>query len=78
MSVYVGLNVGLNSSYKTSRTEQEVIDLLLSNSNFTALVIAEKLGLTNRTIERALNNLQSHDIIERIGSKKTGRWKVIK
>lgn len=70
----VGLNVGLN----LSNTENHVISLILLNSNHTALSISKELGLCKRTIERVLSSLQNKEVIERIGSKKMGRWNVLK
>ena len=55
-----------------SHTEAEIIKILLVDPNSTAEIIANKLELTKRTIERAFTSLQNKGIIERIGSKK---WK---
>lgn len=60
----VGLNVGLN------KTEKKVIELLIENPSITSVELAEKLGVTKRTIERAFKSLQEKKIIERIGSVK--------
>lgn len=62
LSVYVGLNL--------TDTENEVISLLLLNSNHTALSISEEIHKSKRTIERVLASLQEKGAIERIGSKK--------
>lgn len=70
----VGLNVGLNLTH----SEDEVIKILLENPNSTAESISNELSLSKRTIERILSSLQVKGVIERIGSKKMGRWKVIK
>ena len=68
----VGLNVGL------TKTEKKVIQFLIGSSNLTSVELAEKVGVTKRTIERALKSLQEKNIIERIGSKRDGNWIVIK
>ena len=44
----------------------------------TADELSVKVGVTKRTIERALARLQEKGKIERIGSKKSGSWVVIK
>jgi len=67
-------NVGLNLTH----SEDEVIKVLLENLNSTAESISKELSLSKRTIERILSSLQVKGVIERIGSKKMGRWKVIK
>ena len=68
----VGLNVGLN------KTEKKVVSLLIENPAYTSEELAEKIGLTKRTIERAFISLQNKKVIERVGSKRDGRWIVIK
>lgn len=68
----VGLNVGLN------KTEKKVIEILIENTSVTSAELAEKIGVTKRTIERAFKSLQEKKIIERIGSKRDGNWIVIK
>lgn len=44
----------------------------------TADDLSAKVGVTKRTIERVLVRLQEKRKIERIGSKKSGSWVVIK
>jgi len=40
--------------------------------------MAERLEITKRTVERTIVSLQNKGMIERVGSKKKGYWKVIK
>jgi RNA polymerase III subunit RPC82 helix-turn-helix domain len=61
-----------------TKTEKKVIQFLIESSNLTSVELAEKVGVTKRTIERALKSLQEKNIIERIGSKRDGSWIVIK
>ena len=68
----VGLNVGLN------KTEKKVIELLIENPNVTSTELAEKVGVTKRTIERTFKSLQEKKIIGRIGSKRDGNWIVVR
>ena len=74
MSVYVGINDGLN----LSNSEDNVIKSLLENPRSTAVTISNELSLSKRTIERILSSLKIKGVIESIGSKKMGRWKVIR
>lgn len=53
-------NVGLN------KTEKKVIELLIENPSLTSIELAEKIGVTKRTIERSFKSLQEKKIIERI------------
>lgn len=43
----------------------------------TAEEIALEVGVTKRTIERALVSLKKKGLMERIGSNKSGSWGVI-
>ena len=72
----IGLNVGLNVGL--NKTEKKVIEILIENTSVTSAELAEKIGVTKRTIERAFKSLQEKKIIERIGSKRDGNWIVIK
>ena len=68
----VGLNVGLN------KTEKKVIECLIENPSVTSTEIAEKIGVTKRTVERAFKSLQDKNVLERIGSKRDGNWMVVR
>ena len=50
----------------------------MENPSFTSDDLAEKIGVTKRTIERTFKKLQEKKMIERIGSKRDGNWIVIK
>lgn len=67
----------LKTTTGLSKTEKEVLKLLLENSNITTEDISKEVGITKRTIERSLVALQKKGKIERIGSKKAGKWSVI-
>ena len=52
--------------------------LIHKNPSINAKEIAEKLSVTKRTAENYLSKLKEAKHIVRIGSDKTGHWKVIK
>ena len=68
----VGLNVALN------KTEKKVIELLIENPSIISTELAEKIGVTKRTIERTFKSLMEKKMIERIGSKRDGNWIVVR
>lgn len=68
--VNVPENVTLN------KTEKEVLKLLEVNPQFTRNDLAEATSKTVRTIQRTLDLLREKNLIERVGSDKTGHWKV--
>ena len=51
--------------------------LIHKNPNITAKEISEKLSVTKRTAENYLSTLKIDGYIERVGSDKTGHWRVI-
>ncbi|WP_311370606.1 MarR family transcriptional regulator [Anaerococcus hydrogenalis] len=53
-----------------NKTENKVIELLIENPSLTSIELAEKIGVTKRTIERSFKSLQEKKMIERIGSKR--------
>ena len=65
-------NVGLN------KTEKKVIEFLIRNPAYTSAELAEKIGVTKRTIERTFKTLREKEMIERIGSKRDGDWIVVR
>lgn len=74
----IGLNVGLNVGLNMTHSEEEVIKILSENPNSTAETISSELSLSKRTIERIFSTLQEKGILKRIGSRKTGEWRILK
>lgn len=66
----VGLNVGLNE------IQNKILKLISNNKNVTQKEISEELNTTKRTIERNIMILKEMHLIERIGSRKSGYWKI--
>ena len=75
---HVGLNVGLNVGLKLTETQKKVLSILLEDGTQNATSIANMLGVTVRTIERALTELRKSNLIIRSGSRKQGEWVVVK
>lgn len=61
-----------------NRKNDTVFSLIKQNNNITANEIANKLGKSLATIKRRLKDLKDRQVIERIGSDKTGCWKILK
>lgn len=55
-----------------------MIELLIENPSLKSIELAEKIGVTKRTIERSFKSLQEKKMIERIGSKRDGNWIVFR
>lgn len=72
VGINVGINVGLN------KTEKLILAHMIEDATITAEELSQKIGVSKRTIERNITSLQSKGRIERIGSKRGGKWSVIK
>ncbi len=57
--------------------ENKILDLLRKDNHITTKIIVEMSGKSIRTVNRAISSLKDKGLIERIGSNKTGYWKVI-
>jgi len=53
-----------------------VFDLIKANNTITATEISEQLGISLRTVKRKIKELKDKNIIERVGSDKTGYWQI--
>ena len=56
--------------------EQSVLEMLRDNPKLTNAELIEKTGKSQRTITRTLAALKGKELIARIGSNKSGYWKV--
>lgn len=72
------LHISYESSYNYSQTELRIIDILKENGHITLEELADKIGKSLRTTKEIIKRLKENRIVERIGSKKIGHWKVIK
>jgi DeoR/GlpR family transcriptional regulator of sugar metabolism len=54
--------------------QEKIIAALKKNNFLTEKELAEKFAVTPRTIERDLAKLQQNGTLERVGSKRDGRW----
>ena len=68
VGINVGLNVGIN---------ERVLSLIEQDSKSTAQRMAERLGVSQRQVERALSTLKKEGRIIRQGSRKNGWWEVL-
>ena len=69
-------NSTVNSTVKLSKTQRAIIELVTQDNSITIEKMAEKLVKEISTIKKAIKKLRDIKIIERVGSDKTGYWKV--
>lgn len=71
------INGNINYS-ELSHIEASVLNTIIENNQLTIPLISEQTGLSQRNVSRALDLLKNKGIIERVGSRKTGHWKIVK
>jgi len=71
----VPVNVLVNVS--VNLTEKNVLEIIKNNVHITQNDIATATQRDKKTVQRAINKLKKLGLIERIGSDKTGHWKII-
>ncbi len=72
------INDTIKPEIELSKLEIKLLELLENDNAATRKVIAQKLGCSDRTVSRAINDLINKDVIERIGSRKKGYWLIKK
>lgn len=65
-----------NATVKLSPIEKSIYDIILNNPNVTIDEFAMLTKKHRATIIRALNKLKEKGLIERVGSDKSGYWKI--
>lgn len=63
---------------KINDKEKQILNVLMDNPNSTIPEISKITKISTATISRYLKQLQDKNIIERVGSNKSGYWKVLK
>ncbi len=61
----------------TDKTSVKILTVLRNDSKTTIPELAIKVGLTTRSVERALKKLQQETCLVRVGHDKGGHWKVL-
>ena len=79
----VGNKVSNKVGNKVERVEltdnrKKIISEIRNNPNITKEQLLIILGISTTAIDKNLNYLKEQNYIKRVGSKKTGYWKVIK
>lgn len=70
-TVNVPVNVPVNN------TEKTILEIIKNKTNITYDEIASIIKRDRKTVQRAINKLKKLGFLERIGSDKTGHWKII-
>ena len=67
------------SSQKSSqKNSQKIVDLIKERPEITTAEMAEKIGVSRRSIVNITNRLQEEGVIRRVGPDKGGHWEVVR
>ncbi len=70
----VGQNVG--QKLKISERQKNILAHIKVDNTISAGLIAEKLNVAKRTVERDIKKLRELNLLEYVGSSKGGYWKI--
>lgn len=68
--------VAISDALDVTLEEMQVLALLKADGKLTQKNLAEKIGKSDRTVKRITLALEEKGLIERIGGKRFGYWKV--
>ena len=55
----------------------KVLELIKENGKISAAQMAERLGISQRQVQRIISQLKDDGVIERIGANRNGEYRVI-
>lgn len=71
-------NVIENVVENVAENEKKIVEFIRSNPKYSAKQMSGLLGLTQKTVQRYLKELQYKNIIKRIGPANGGYWQINK
>lgn len=74
----ISLNGTVNDGVKLTPTEQAVLDCIRENNLINVAEIVDCTKKGRSTIMRTIKSLKEKGFIQRIGSDKTGSWKILR
>ena len=72
----VPINVPLNVPLNLSELDKQILKLVIENPTMTMQQIADAVGIHRKTVSRHVQVMEEQKMIERIGSRKKGTWRV--
>ena len=71
------INEVINGAINISSSERAVLAAIKKNPKITKAELQREISFGKSTIDRAIKALREKCLIERVGSNKTGYWKII-
>ena len=75
-AINAGIKDGINAGIKLTPLDNALLELIRTDPYLSQTQLAKQLSKAPSTIERRMARLKTHGIIERIGARKTGYWKI--
>lgn len=72
----VGEKVGKKVGKKLSKTETVILNLLHEDPAYSYVTLAQKAGISEKTVFIRIKSLKEKGILERVGSGRKGYWKI--
>jgi ATP-dependent DNA helicase RecG len=73
----VGKKWGI-SGEKLGKSERRILEAVSSNPEITIAELSERIGIGTTAIENNIKKLKNKGLLERVGSRKDGQWKLNK
>ena len=65
------------SGHKLTDTQKKILDCITEDKYISAKKIAEKIGMSGRTVENNIKKMKTAEILVRHGSPKSGYWEIV-
>lgn len=62
---------------KVTDTQQKILECIAEDKSISAKKIAEKIGVSGRTVENNIKKMKASEILTRHGSPKSGYWEIV-
>jgi len=72
-----GLNGGLINEEQLTDRQIEIVNYILVDETITKKKLANKVGINPSAIQKHLAKLKKLGVLERVGGKRGGHWKII-
>lgn len=75
---FIRTNVQLTVQINEDLTEAEqiIFNLIQNNDGISKAEMAIRIGKSEKTVQRTISSLIKKQIIERVGSNKSGKWRI--
>jgi len=67
-----------HSQKSSQKNSQKIVDLIKERPEITTAEMAERIGVSRRSIVNITNRLQEEGVIRRVGPDKGGHWEVVR